>query len=485
MNKPTPPPNAQEEPQAEAAFVAQAQPAQEPTLAIDPTSPEPITLTVLPESTAWDQATKRTAVVILLVVSALIFWMSRSVLTVLVLAFIISYLISPIVDLLERIRVPRGLSTVIIYLMLLVVIIVSPILLIPVLINQLTDLLVVDVPRTTQALIMALQTWVNNLPSQLEIMGFAINIDGIVGQLQSTVNGELAFQVLPSARDLLEYFNRLISTATNVVGGTALIGFTLVGGIFNIFLFLLFLFFLSLYMTKDAPKIRHYVEGLFPESYHSEAAELIREMGNIWQAFFRGQLLLSLLVGVVTWAILSLLGMPGALILGLIAGALEVIPNIGPVLAMIPAVIVGLIQGSNLLDIGNLQFALLIVGVYFVIQQLENQLLVPRIIGDSVHLHPIVVLCGVVVGASVAGVLGALLAAPVIASSRVVGSYVHAKLLDYDPIRNRTAETKKLQHQYVYRRVVIAEPEHSEENEPSQAQTGAQTSGELGSTATR
>lgn len=487
MNQPKQLPDTQAETPVESSLESsvESSPLAKPEpVALDLTSPETIQVTPILESTAWDHATKRTAVVVLLVVSALIFWMSRPVLTVLVLAFMISYLISPIVDLLERIRVPRGLSTVVIYLLLLVMIIVSPILLVPLLLDQLRDLLVVDVPRTTQNLAIALQTWVNTLPDEFTIMGFPFNVEGIVSQLQATVNGQLAFQVLPSARDMLEYFNQLISTATNLVGGTAYLGFTLVGGIFNLFLFLLFLFFLSLYMTKDAPQIRHYIEGLFPESYHSEAAEIIREMGSIWQAFFRGQLLLSTLIGVVTGGILWLLGMPGALILGMIAGTMEVIPNIGPVLAMIPAVIVALVQGSDLLQIGNLQFALLIVGVYFVIQQLENQLLVPRIIGDSVNLHPIVVLCGVVVGASVGGILGAFLAAPVIASSRVVGSYVHAKLLDYDPIRKRAREAQRKPNSYVYRRVVIPEAEKPVVAEVEQSGTAAAASNEFGSTAT-
>jgi predicted PurR-regulated permease PerM len=436
------------------------------------------------QSTAWDQPTKRTAVVVLLVVGALIFWMSRPVLPVLILAFMISYLLSPIVDVLERIRVPRGLSTIVLYLLLLVVIILAPILIVPILVQQLSDLIVVDVPRTTQSLVLALQAWVSDLPMEIEIMGFEFNIEGIVEQVQGTVSGDMAFQILPSARDLLEYFNRLISTATNVVGGTALLGITLVGGIFNIFLFLLFLFFLSLYMTKDAPKIRNYIQGLFPESYHSETAALLREMSHIWQSFFRGQLILSIIIGVVTGGILALLGMPGALILGIIAGALEVLPNVGPVLAMIPAVIVALLQGSEVLDIGPVQFALLIVGVYFVIQQLENQLLVPRIIGTSVNLHPIVVLCGVVVGASVGGILGALLAAPIVASLRVVGSYVHAKLLDYPPFfMVRAPESER--RPYVYRRVVIPDQEAAEENEEGASPAAAKASGEFGSTAAR
>jgi hypothetical protein len=132
--------------------------------------------------------------------------------------------------------------------------------------------------------------------------------------------------------------------------------------------------------------------------------------------------------------------MPGALIFAILAGLLEVVPNLGPILAMIPAVIVALIQGSDVmrdLGINNLGFAAITVGIYFLIQQLENNILVPRIIGDSVNLHPIIVICAVAVGLTTAGILGALMAPPVAASFRVLGSYVHAKLLDYPPFEGR------------------------------------------------
>ncbi|MCB0184142.1 MAG: AI-2E family transporter, partial [Caldilineaceae bacterium] len=196
---------------------------------------------------------------------------------------------------------------------------------------------------------------------------------------------------------------------------------------------------------KDAPKIRSYVQGLFPPSYQPEFGELLRRISRIWQAFFRGQILLCLIIGVSTWLSLELAGMPGALILGAVAGALEIVPNLGPTLAMIPAVIVALIQGSDVLGpmgIDNVSFALITVGIYFLIQQLENNIIVPRVIGDSVNLHPIIVICGVVVGFSVGGVLGAFLAAPVIASMRVIGGYIHAKLLDYPPFQGRIGAEK-------------------------------------------
>jgi hypothetical protein len=107
---------------------------------------------------------------------------------------------------------------------------------------------------------------------------------------------------------------------------------------------------------------------------------------------------------------------------------------------MIPAVITALIQGSDVLrplGIDNVGFALITVGIYFLIQQLENNILVPRIIGDSINLHPIIVICAVAVGLSTGGILGALLAPPIVATFRVIGSYIHAKLLDYPPFGGR------------------------------------------------
>jgi predicted PurR-regulated permease PerM len=164
-------------------------------------------------------------------------------------------------------------------------------------------------------------------------------------------------------------------------------------------------------------------------------------------------------IGTTTWIALEAAGMPGALILGIVAGVLEVVPNLGPTMAMIPAIIVALIQGSDVLrpmGIDNFSFALITVGIYFIIQQLENNVVVPRVIGDSVNLHPVVVICGVVVGFSVGNILGAFLAAPVIASLRVVGGYIHAKLLDYPPFQDGRFPTRN-QRRLSYRRVVKGE----------------------------
>jgi predicted PurR-regulated permease PerM len=258
-----------------------------------------------------------------------------------------------------------------------------------------------------------------------------------VGALASQVQANSQqTQYVPSVNDILDTIQQFLSATTNVVGSTYSIGLNVVGTVFSTFLAILVTFFVSLYMTMDAPRIQSYFHSLFPTSYRSELADLLRRIGLVWQSFLRGQLILSIVVGMTTWLALSVVGMPGALIFGILAGLLEVVPNLGPILAMIPAVITALIQGSNVLGpmgIDNIGFALITVGIYFLIQQLENNILVPRIIGDSINLHPIVVICAVAVGLSTAGILGALLAPPIVATFRVIGSYIHAKLLDYQP----------------------------------------------------
>ena len=390
----------------------------------------------VPASSQWDLSTKRIVWVLLLVLAIFVFWLSLDVLPLLILAAIVSYILNPVVDLVARIHIPRSITTIVLYILVLVALVLLPVLFLPVLIEQLRQLGAFDVGRTATGLFNWLMQGLNNLPDTLSFLGIEIPTDQIAQQLET---GFQQITFVPTVAEVLNYIQQGISTATGIVSSTAAISVSVVGGIVQTIFAAIVVFFLSLYITKDVPRMRRYVEELFPASYQPELREVLRRMGYIWSAFFRGQIVLSLAVFLVTWLSLRLVGMPGALILAIVAGVLEVIPQIGPTIAMIPAVIVALIQGSSVLSdfgIGNIGFALITIGIYFLIQQVENSVLVPRIIGGSINLHPVVVICGVAVGFNVFGVLGAFLAAPVIASLRVLGSYVHAKLLDYPPFEN-------------------------------------------------
>jgi predicted PurR-regulated permease PerM len=404
----------------------------------------------------WDAATKRTVLVLLLLGGIGIFWISRSILPILVIAGIIAYILSPIVGLLERIRVPRAVSTVILFVLLLLLVILLPIFLTPVFISQLASLNF-DVQLTAFRIVNWMGNTISNLPDSIVVGGFVVPLTTLNQQIEAGLDG---LTIYPTVADILNYLQQFVSTATSVVTSTAAISFSVVGSVISFLISFLVLFFISLYWTKDAPVIRSYVEGLFPQSYQSELIDLLRRIGHTWQAFLRGQLMLSFSIFLATWLVLSIVGMPGALLLALLAGLLEVIPNLGPIMAMIPAIVIALIQGSDVLaqyGIGNFGFALITVAIYFIIQQLENNILVPRIIGGVVNLHPIVVICGVMVGFQLAGMLGALFAAPVLASMRTVGSYLYAKLLDKPPFEGQDLPPKKPPRSDVYRRIVTGE----------------------------
>jgi hypothetical protein len=126
-------------------------------------------------------------------------------------------------------------------------------------------------------------------------------------------------------------------------------------------------------------------------------------------------------------------GLPRPALMGAIAGLLEFLPSVGHVIWLITAVIIALVEGSTWIPVSNMVFVLIVFGVQFVYTQIDLNILIPRIIGRQIHLHPMVVIIGIIVGASVGGVLGVALAAPTIASLRVIGRYIYAKLFDLDP----------------------------------------------------
>lgn len=421
----------------------------------------------------WDRSTKRMVLVIMLVALVFIIYISRPIIPMVLLAAIVAYLLNPIVNLGERIRIPRAVTTLLIYLFLVALLVLAPLIFIPTLIDQLRALASFDVPNTARGLLSLANTTLQGLPDRIVIVGYEVPLGDVVRQVQE--NSQHA-QYVPSVNDILSYIQQALSATTNVVSSTASIGLNVVGTVFSTFLAILVTFVVSIYMTMDAPRIQAYFRSLFPQSYQSELADLLRRIGKVWQSFLRGQLILGMTVGVATGLALAVVGMPGALIFGIMAGLLEVVPNIGPILSMIPAVITALIQGSTVLEpygINNVGFALVTLGIYFLVQQLENHILVPRIIGDSINLHPIVVICAVAVGLSIGGILGALLAPPIVATFRVIGSYIHSKLLDYPPFGGQPLEPPKPRS---YRRKVSGSALNAEKAAPSTpAQAAAPT----------
>lgn len=184
------------------------------------------------------------------------------------------------------------------------------------------------------------------------------------------------------------------------------------------------------YVLNDQSQAMRAIVNVVPARLRADFVNLIRIVDGILGKYLRGQLLLCLFIGVMATAGLTLLGVRFPAVLGLIAGAFEILPFVGPILGLVPAVIVAAIQ-EPLLGVWTLL-------LFLAIQQVENLFLVPRISGKAVELHPAVIMVVLVIGNQVAGLWGMILAVPVAAILRDVFKYLHLRFQD-EPVSPKDA----------------------------------------------
>lgn len=182
--------------------------------------------------------------------------------------------------------------------------------------------------------------------------------------------------------------------------------FNIVGGVFGIFVTTIAAIAISFYLLLDYDRIKRHIANLFPKANHLEIIRLIDQVNEKLGAWLQGQIILCLVIGSLTWIFLTIISMPFALPLAVLAGLFEIVPSIGPIISAIPAVIIALTISPHL--------AIFVVGAYILIQMLENNLIVPRIMSSAVGLNPVVVILGVIIGNTLLGVAGALLSVPLI-----------------------------------------------------------------------
>ena len=179
--------------------------------------------------------------------------------------------------------------------------------------------------------------------------------------------------------------------------------------------------------------MREWLISLGPDAYQSDFPRVYDEVRTVWQRYLRGQLRLSLMIGLLTALILAGVGMPGAIVFGILAAIFDVIMTVGPVIVAAAAALVALLAGSTYLPISNLWFMLLVIGIFALIQAVENVWLRPRIMGSSMNLHPGLVFVAIIGALSLAGIFAALIVVPMLGSTAVIAHYIHAKIMDIPP----------------------------------------------------
>ena len=375
-------------------------------------------------NTTWSRPTKYLIGVGVVILGIFILYLSRAVIPLLAMAALIAAVVRPAILWLHlRVHLPHGLAVGLVYLGLVIMVPLIVVLIIP----PITDALVYVGNLDYQSILQRGADWLRSTlitikSIQLPVAGFNAyidkSIDTLLEEFQSSSSSTIA---LPS----LSTFLQPLSSALRVVMET---GANVVGTVVAKAAMVAFLFLASIYISLDAHTFRAAFLNAVPEAYQPEISILLTRVERVWLAFFHGELELMAFIGVITTIGLLALGMPGGLYLGIIAGLLEVVPSFGPLIATIPAVIAALIQGSAYLPISHLAFAGVIILFYILLQQVENHFIAPRVLGGALDLPPLLVLTGVVVGATAGGLLGALLATPIVATGREILSYIRCKI---------------------------------------------------------
>jgi len=393
-----------------------------------------------------DNRSKRTIVVIALVLVGILIWLVAGALPLIVIALVIAFLLNPLTTFLER-RVLRRLpgarswAILLTYLLVFLLFIVLILIIIPSLFRQIADF-AAELPAQLDTLQTQLREWLSQ-PFTFNGEVVLINGEPFVPYDQLVI----ALGENPTSAVIPEDFD-VIGAIREGLGSVTAPTFRILGGAFTRLINSVLLLTMMFYLLKDGALFVNSIIGAVPPDFRVDARQIALQLRDVWNAYLRGQLILSSFIGIVVTAAATALGIPNAPVLGVISFALEFVPNIGPLIALIPARLLALLsESATIPGLSGIGFALVVVIVWTIIQNIQAIFVTPRVMGDSLDLHPIVVIVGVILGARLSGVLGVILAAPMIASARVIGGYFYRKILDMppfpDPIEDPAEESSQ------------------------------------------
>src|SRR4051812_14028566 len=346
------------------------------------------------------------------VVIGIVLYLARSALTPFIVGLLLIYLLDPAVGRVARIplgkrHVPRGLAVLIVYVVTVVVLIVALRLLLGPLISQLLDY-VRDFPRlisSVEASLAQVRTWYESVDLPPEVREAIDQALAGAGEGASGLN-----------------FGALLPIAGTILGTVA--------GFFGFLIIPIWAF----YILRDRVNLTDAFADSLPHEWRDEVWAILSIIERVVGRWIRAQLLLGLIVGAATFGGLMLLGffidprfMQFAVLLAVIAGIFELLPIIGPIISMVPTLLVALTTSNPVWG------AIAVVILYLVVQQVEGAVLVPKIQGSAVDLHPSLVIFVLIVGGAIAGLLGAILAIPITAAGRDVYRYLFRRLSDTPP----------------------------------------------------
>lgn len=301
----------------------------------------------------------------------------RDLVLIVITAIVIASAIEPATKWFMKHKVPRILSVLLVYIIIVFFFLGLFYLFLPPILNEAAGIL-------------------STLPEQLD----SFSISNPLGD-----NALFGTQSIVEKFSLRDYIFELQSSFSNVSEGLIKTISAIFGGVLS----LIFIIVFSFYFAVQETGINDFLRVITPVKHHKYILGLWKRSQIKIGLWMQGQLLLGLLIGVLVYLGLTILGVPYALLLALLAAVFELIPVFGPILAAIPAVLVALTTGG-----ASLVF--LVIGLYVIIQQFENHLIYPLVVTKVVGVPPLLVILSLIIGAQLAGFLGIILSVPVAAT---------------------------------------------------------------------
>lgn len=318
-----------------------------------------------------------------------------TILSPVIWALIISYFVSPAIDLFERrFTKKRAISLLVTYLLI-------------------TALITLFFAVLMPNLIVNIRQLGDDIPNYIEV---------IKEQIQKLYDYALERNLIKYlSEDVIGRISKTASSVLNVAAGAVL---SFIVGLFSSTIKIVIGFIISIYIVKDkeklASQIRKATYAFLPEQTANRLANIAREIDDVFANYFRGQATDSLIVGVLATIGFSILGAPYALLLGLLLGLSNMIPSVGPFLGAIPAIGITLFYSPYK--------ALLVLIFIVVLQQIDAYLINPRVVGGSVGLSPLWTIISIIVGGGLFGILGMVVAVPIMAiAMRMLNRYIDSK----------------------------------------------------------
>jgi predicted PurR-regulated permease PerM len=361
-----------------------------------------------------------------LIIAFLVFagYQIRELFRPLIFAGVIAYLFYPLVALTQRrFNLNRRTASNIVYFVSLAVMIILPVILVPILLRQ-TSEITIDLQQT-------LADAQKYLAVPLSIGGIPIDLSGIISQYKDSLSNP--YSSIPQNAVL---FIRNTSRST---------------------LWALIIFGSTYFFMTEWESAREGLINIAPEVYRPDLRKLYSQVRQVWMAYLRGQLTLMIIVAITFTIVWTIIGLPGSLYLGLLAGLFSIVPDVGPFAATGLALAVALLEGSNWLPVNNFVFGLIVVGLYVILINIKNIWLRPYILGRSVHMNEAVVFVAIIAAVIFTGVLGAFIILPVLASLVVIWNYLHARILGLSPFQDEVPAAP------------VPDPERSDESQPDSA----------------